>query len=175
MAVGAATTAAVTGTWRESVKGSAAPSWVRVAHRLVDPATRLAQFTVELPAAAWNTWLLLNVGGAADWDAVKVAEPRDTHDADEAEQSAPRKKLTPTVEVLILVCPDEVSCNVGVRVSGQRHRCGLKKPPRVLASRASHELPSAALTERVKSLSVSTVACAPLGVQAVAAASARTK
>jgi len=66
---------------------------------VVDPAVRVPQSTLELPAAAWNTWLLLNVGDAADWDAVKATWPSETHDVDDAEpaQLAPSKKLTETV------------------------------------------------------------------------------
>lgn len=79
-------------------------------------------------------------------------------DVAELEQSVPRKKLTAIVELPTSVCPAEVICTTAVMVSGQRHSCGLKKPPRLLESRVREELPTEAYAERAKSLAVSVAA-----------------
>jgi hypothetical protein len=138
--MGAATVVATTGSSSESAKERVVPSWAGTAHRVVDPAVKLPQSTVALPAADWYTWLLVNVDWA-DWDVVRaIWLPTDTQDVDEAEleQFAPRKKFTVIVELPMSVCPAEVICKTAVMVSGQRHRCGLKKP---LESSAPDELP----------------------------------
>jgi len=146
IAVGAATTVVITGSSSEGVKESAVPFWASTAHRVVDPGVNVVQSTVEVPAALWNTRLLENVGDEADWDALNVAWPTETHDADvvEVAQLVPSKKLTETVELPMSVCPDEVSCNCTVMVSGQLHRCGLKRTLRSLESRALPEFTSEA-------------------------------
>jgi hypothetical protein len=46
---------------------------VITAHSVADPDVKLAQLYTELPVATWYTSVLLKVGEAADWDAVKVA------------------------------------------------------------------------------------------------------
>ena len=72
-AVGATTVVAITERTAERLKERAAPSWAKSAQRVVEPAVKLAQFTVELPATVWNTSLLLNCTVPAASDAVKLA------------------------------------------------------------------------------------------------------
>jgi hypothetical protein len=64
-AVGAATAVVTTGSSWEREKERAFPSWVRNAQRVVDPAVKVPQATVVLPAADWKTWLPESVAWAA--------------------------------------------------------------------------------------------------------------
>jgi len=104
-----------------------------------------------LPAADWKTWLLENVAWAA-LDVVRaIWLPSELQDVDVAEletvcaqEEADRDRRTAYVGLP----QPRSSAPRPVMVSGQRHSRGLKKPPRLLESRVSEELPTEAYAER---------------------------
>jgi peptidyl-tRNA hydrolase len=103
------------------------------------------------------------------------------HEVEEAEleQSFPSQKPTAMVEVPMSVAAwlDESSENVAVRVSGQRHRCILKKPASWLDPSVLDEVPLAAemASEKSLALTVTPAARAGLGAHASTAVNAKTK